>query len=287
MNIWSEGMGSWAYHFILPMLARTFPNTTITTDPSRPPDLVIKSHYGEPRSYTCPYIIWSAESRDVPLKEYPPILEITTFHSSRPNSIYFPHLFGDDCMKDGVLQRPDVNIKKVWCCSYAHSNHVSMRERLFRTMRDAEPTCYAFGSSCFTPDNPFVLTRTDRESNASRFNQFAFNIAMENTVAPGYITEKIGNAFKAGSIPIYWGTSEINDFFNPASFVNVSDYTSPEACGSAAVQIWRDPQKMQPYLDAPITLNSKVDDYLAVYREYRPWQKPFVDLMRSAYPDLN
>jgi hypothetical protein len=110
---------------------------------------------------------------------------------------------------------------------------------------------------------------------------------MENTVAPGYITEKIGNAFKAGSVPIYWGTSEINDFFNPASFVNVSDYTSPEACGSTAVQIWRDPQKMQPYLDAPITLNSKVDDYLAVYREYRPWQKPFVDMMRSAYPDLN
>jgi len=69
--------------------------------------------------------------------------------------------------------------------------------------------------------------------------------------------------------------------------VNVSDYTSPEACGAAAVQIWRDPQKMQPYLDAPITLNSKVDDYLAVYKEYRPWQKPFVDMMRSAYPDLN
>jgi hypothetical protein len=110
---------------------------------------------------------------------------------------------------------------------------------------------------------------------------------MENMVAPGYITEKIGFAFKSGSIPIYWGAPEITDFFNPASFVNVSDYTSPEACGAAAVQIWRDPQKMQPYLDAPITLNSKVDDYLAVYREYRPWQKPFVDLMRSAFPDLN
>lgn len=45
MNIWSEGSESWGYPIILPMLARTFPNTTITTDPSKSPDLVIKSHY--------------------------------------------------------------------------------------------------------------------------------------------------------------------------------------------------------------------------------------------------
>ena len=153
-------------------------------------------------------------------------------------------------------------------------------------MRSLDSTCYAFGPSCFTNDNPFVLTRTDRERNANRFNQFAFNVAMENTVAPGYITEKIGNAFNSGSIPIYWGASEINDFFNPTSFINVANYASPEACGQAAIEIWRDPQKMQPYLDAPITMNNKVDDYLAVYTEYRPWQKLFIDVLRDTFPDL-
>jgi len=286
MNIWSEGMGTWGFHFILPMLARTFPNTLITTDPSKPPDLVIKSHFGEPKSYTCPYITWSGESRYVSHKEYPPILEINTILSERSNSLYVPYLVIDGSFKDRIIQRPKTNTKKIWCCSFAYSNRVSERERLFRSMRSVERTCYAFGSSCFTHDNPFVLTRDDRESNASRFNQFAFNVAMENIVAPGYITEKIGNAFKSGSVPIYWGAPEITEFFNPAAFVNVSDYTSPEACGAAAVQIWCDPQKMQPYLDAPITLNSKVDDYFAVYTEYRPWQKPFVDLMMEAYPDL-
>lgn len=282
MNIWSEGMGSWGYPIILPMLARTFPNTIISTDPSKPPTLVVKSHFDESRSYTCPYITWSGESRNVSHKEYLPILEINTCISDRPNSLYFPLL----CCVHQKIQRPVPNPKKSWCCSFVYTNRVSERERLFRSMRALERTCYAFSTSCFTYDNPFVAP-SEWSDNASRFNQFAFNIAMENTVAPGYITEKIGNAFKSGSVPIYWGAPEINDFFNPASFVNVSDYTSPEACGAAAVQIWRDPQKMQPYLDAPITLNSKVDDYLAVYTEYRPWQKSFVDLMRSAYPDLN
>jgi hypothetical protein len=89
-------------------------------------------------------------------------------------------------------------------------------------MRNLEPTCYAFGSSCFTPDNPFVTPISDFPNNYKIFNQFAFNVAMENTIAPGYITEKIGNAFKSGSVPIYWGASEINEFFNPQSFINVS-----------------------------------------------------------------
>jgi len=279
-------MGSWSYHFMLPLLQRTFPNTKITTDHSRPPTLVIKSYFGEPRNYTCPYICWSGESRYVPHKNYSPILEINTILSNRSNSLYFPHLFGDDCMKDGLIQRPVPNPKKIWCCSFAYSNRVSQREQLFRKMRSLESTCYAFGPSCFTNDNPVVLTRTDREKNAGRLNQFAFNVAMENTIASGYITEKIGNAFKSGSIPIYWGANEINDFFNPSSFINVANYASPEACGQAAVQIWRDPQKMQPYLDAPITLNNTVEDYLAVYTEYRPWQKLFVDVLRDTFPDL-
>jgi hypothetical protein len=286
MNIWSEGMGSWSYHFMIPLLSRTFPNTPITTDQSRPPNLVIKSNFGEPMTYTCPYICWSGESYFVSQKEYPPLFEFNTILSDRPNSIYFPHLFGDECMKHGSIKRPE-STPKPWCCSFAYSRGVSQRESLFRSMRDLEPTCYAFGQSCFTHDNPFVLTRNDRTRNASKFNQFVFNVAMENTVAPGYITEKIGNAFNSGSIPIYWGAPEINDFFNPASFINVSNYANPEACGIAAVQIWRDPQKKQPYLDAPITLNSKVDDYLAIYKDYRPWQKKCVDILRETYPDLS
>jgi hypothetical protein len=48
---------------------------------------------------------------------------------------------------------------------------------------------------------------------------------MENSVAPGYISEKILLAFLGGCIPIYYGTVEIFDIFNHNAFVfyNVSD----------------------------------------------------------------
>jgi len=42
---------------------------------------------------------------------------------------------------------------------------------------------------------------------------------MENQDSPGYITEKIINAFAAGAVPIYWGTREVFDLFNRNAFI--------------------------------------------------------------------
>jgi hypothetical protein len=155
-------------------------------------------------------------------------------------------------------------------------------------MRSLEPTCYAFGRCSFTDDNPFVAPIGNRQENATTFREFGFTIAMENTSGPGYMTEKIGYAYCAGSVPIYWGdTDSVTSFFNPESFLNVRSYASPEAAADTAVEIWRDRQKLQKFLDAPLTLNKRLSDYEAIYTAYRPWQKPMVDILRDAFPDLS
>lgn len=89
-------------------------------------------------------------------------------------------------------------------------------------------------------------------------------------------------------MPIYWGdTATVSDLFNPASFINVCDFASPSAAADYTVQVWRDPHKLRRYMDAPMTLNERLADYEAVRTEYRPWQKPFVDRLRDAFPDLS
>ena len=284
-NVVSDGMGSWSYEFIGPFLQRTFPNTTITYDNSCRADLVIRSHFlnlERAAGYKCPYIVWSGESRHVPLIDHAPLFELNTFHSPHENSVYFPHIFAE--IRE--TKRPEVQTPKKYCCAYAFSNPVHDRELLFRRMRSLEPTCYGFGQCSFTNDNPFVAPIHDRGNNKNAFGNFGFTVAMENTVAPGYMTEKIGNAFCTGSVPIYKGdTDTVNAFFNRESFLNVSDYATPILAAEAAVQIWRDPQKLQHFLDAPITLNDRLKDYEAIYTEYRPWQKPMVDALRDAFPD--
>lgn len=42
---------------------------------------------------------------------------------------------------------------------------------------------------------------------------------METRQVEGYISEKLLNGFLAGCVPIYWGTMEVFDVFNPDAFV--------------------------------------------------------------------
>ena len=50
-----------------------------------------------------------------------------------------------------------------------------------------------------------------------------FVITMENTIIEHYITEKLINGFRAGIVPIYWGSPHISKHFNPKRFIVIED----------------------------------------------------------------
>ena len=56
---------------------------------------------------------------------------------------------------------------------------------------------------------------------------YRFSIAFESSQDHRYyVTEKIVNAFLAGTIPIYWGNLNIHEYFNPRAFINVASFAS-------------------------------------------------------------
>lgn len=59
-------------------------------------------------------------------------------------------------------------------------------------------------------------------------SQYKFNIAIENSSAPGYTTEKIMEPFVSDTLPLYWGNPLIEDDFNPQTFINLHDFNSIE-----------------------------------------------------------
>ena len=59
--------------------------------------------------------------------------------------------------------------------------------------------------------------------------QYKFAIAFENKQYPGYVTEKICDAYKSGCIPIYWGTPDVTQDFNPSTFINANDFPDFDA----------------------------------------------------------
>jgi hypothetical protein len=98
--------------------------------------------------------------------------------------------------------------------------------------------------------------------------KYKFNLALENSRVPGYVTEKIMEAFVARTVPIYWGAPDVVRDFNPAAFVNVSDYESTDSFVAALRRIDNDPDEYLSLLSAPPVISGNAVDYDAVLTEF-------------------
>ena len=56
-----------------------------------------------------------------------------------------------------------------------------------------------------------------------------FSMAFENTIYPGYTTEKLVQSFAAQTVPIYWGDPRVAETFNNEAFINCNDYPDLES----------------------------------------------------------
>ena len=83
-------------------------------------------------------------------------------------------------------------------------------------------------------------------------SSYRFTIAFENTSADGYITEKIVHPLIAGSIPVYWGSPDVAERYNPAAFVNCHDFGSFEEVIERILEIDADPARLDAMHRAPM-----------------------------------
>lgn len=52
---------------------------------------------------------------------------------------------------------------------------------------------------------------------------YKFSICFENSKTDGYISEKLSDAFEAGTIPIYYGDDTVRELINNRSYIHVID----------------------------------------------------------------
>jgi hypothetical protein len=55
-----------------------------------------------------------------------------------------------------------------------------------------------------------------------------FALAIENAAYPGYVTEKVFDAFRAGAVPVYLGAPDIEDFVPAGCFIDLRRFATPE-----------------------------------------------------------
>lgn len=84
---------------------------------------------------------------------------------------------------------------------------------------------------------------------------YRFSLALENSGQAGYTTEKILEAFAAGTVPIYWGNPDIKRDFNEKAFINASDFSSMEELKEYVAKVNEDKQLYMQYMEADILGN--------------------------------
>ena len=102
--------------------------------------------------------------------------------------------------------------------------------------------------------------------------QYKFAIAFENKQYPGYVTEKICDAYKSGCIPIYWGTPDVTQDFNPSTFINANDFPDFDALIDHIRRVDCDDELYASYFKNPILSDA--------------WMQIFADPTRAFFKQL-
>ena len=106
------------------------------------------------------------------------------------------------------------------------------------------------------------------EDKMSFISKYKFNLALENSSVPGYVTEKLMEALAARTVPIYWGAPDVAADFNPEAFMNFSDYDSTDSFVRALKRIDNDREEYVAMLKSPAIIADKHTDHDAALSEF-------------------
>lgn len=200
------------------------------------PDLTIYSLFGNHHYSitTGKKIFYTAENWNI-VNNYKSDLKLGFDKVETSNSIYFPlwamyiNWFNKPYREDrniGYLMnlqdlcRERKNYNKSKFCSFIVSNPVNnFRNAFFQMMN----RCKRVDSVGKVYTNATQLSgRNDTHHKLDFLKQYKFNIAFENSSSLGYCTEKIVHSFYCGTIPIYWGDTTVDDYFESNCFINAN-----------------------------------------------------------------
>ena len=134
--------------------------------------------------------------------------DLTNLGSNYTNPQYVIPL---EYIKANLLTRKN---KDKFCCIVFNSRSPHRCEIIEKLGKYKKVDCYGkpFGNWFYGEDNKLKT-----------ISDYKFNICFENSISPGYYTEKMIHAKTAGCLPIYWADNNCHKDFNPRSFLNLYD----------------------------------------------------------------
>lgn len=80
--------------------------------------------------------------------------------------------------------------------------------------------------------------------------RYKFSFAFENAIAPDYVTEKFFQPLLAGSVPVYLGAPNVDEYAPVDDcYINAADFSGPQALADYLLELDRDRAAYEHYLN--------------------------------------
>lgn len=157
--------------------------------------------------------------------------------------------------KHGIFEKVDK--KERFCSCIVSNNGNEIRRSIIETLSTYKRVdC----GGAFLNNIGYVVPRGVNNSGKLEHNKhYKFVLAMENKDDPGYCTEKLADAYKSGSLPIYWGNKDVVQDFNPKTFINANDFGSIRELVQHIVNVDNDTELYESYFKEPIITDHWLD----------------------------
>jgi hypothetical protein len=167
---------------------------------------------------------------------------------------------------EGLLKRSDTDWEKVAAgkthfCNFVYLHPVAYRDAIFRTLNTYKPVDAA-GKHLNSMNGWMVPTTPSRVAGKiDFFRRYKFTLAIENSIWPGYMTEKLVDPMFAHSVPIYVGDPQAQLSFDTSSYIDIARFSEIKQMLEFVREVDNDPALYLRMLAAPNYRNNALPDY--------------------------
>ena len=225
------------------------------------PDFVLCGPFGHDfLKYDCPRILYLGEAiaPDFNLYDYAIGFDKITFGDRYLRvPIYF---FDSKSLKLAKIKHTysdEFYLEKRKFCNFIVSNGsgICEREEVFKKLSSRKKVDSAGRYLNNMPDGKSCSNKLEFQ------RDYKFSLAFENSIMDGYITEKIVDAWAAGTVPIYYGGNGIDEEFNPNAFIDITKFSSIDECIDYILFLDKNPDEYIKLARAPIYAEGKSEKF--------------------------
>lgn len=209
--------------------------------------------------YSCENYIPDLNLIDYAISPYPIQFGDRCFHLP---ACVFPHERWAELPNKNRDYLPEILEKKPFFANFitGHESEFNIRGDFFKKLCEYKRVESA-GTYLNNMPNGETVNWLDGTKEALQ-KKCKFTLCFESTLNYGFVTEKIMDAFYSDTIPVYYGSSAVEEIFNKNAFINVADFESFDDAIARIIELDQDDEQYLAMLRQPVLVDPEYPEKL-------------------------